>query len=224
PAGRLGLRDRELRARVADAPLDLLRAERALVVARPLTPFLRAVRVADRHADDRDRRVRPAERHDARNPPAGPDDHAPADLLAEDAVGRADVVRALGRHRRGLQSEPVLANRGGRFVDDGVLRRPAVREREIEALQLEVDPRDVRCDDAERLLEQLLTGLVALEHHDRPGVHRCLSYWRDSRSPCGGMPWPWPAEGAGDAWDRPAGFATATRADAGSTTRRRSSR
>ena len=64
-------------------------------VAFALAPLLRAVGVADRHADDRDRRVHAAERDDARDAPAGADDHAAADLLAQDAVRRADVVAPL---------------------------------------------------------------------------------------------------------------------------------
>ena len=89
----LGLPERELRDRVADAPLDALRAERDLVVALALAPLLGAVRVADRHAHDRDRRVHAAERDDAGNAAARAHDHLAADLLAQDPVRRADVVR-----------------------------------------------------------------------------------------------------------------------------------
>jgi hypothetical protein len=35
---------------------------------------------------------------------------APPDLLAQDPVGAADVAGALGRDRRGLEAEPVLAD------------------------------------------------------------------------------------------------------------------
>ena len=41
-------------------------------------------------------------------------------------------------------------------------------EREVEARERELDPEDVRLEDAERRLEQLLSGLVALENDDRP--------------------------------------------------------
>jgi len=51
--------------------------------------------------------------------------HAAADLLPENPVRRADVVTAFGRDRRGLQPEPVLADRGRGLVDDAVSRRPA---------------------------------------------------------------------------------------------------
>ena len=129
-AGALGLAERELGDGAADAPLDPLRPERDLVVALALAPLLRAVGVADRHAHDRDRRVHAAERHDAGDPPPGADDHLAADLLAEDPVRRADVVAPLGRDRRGLQAEAVLADRRGGLVHDLVLRRaPRARAR-----------------------------------------------------------------------------------------------
>ena len=107
----LGQPEGELGDRVADAPLDPLGAERGLVVALALAPFLRAVGVADRHPHDRDRRVHAAEGNDPRDAPAGADDHAAADLLAQDPVRRADVVRAFRRDRRALQAAPGLATR-----------------------------------------------------------------------------------------------------------------
>ena len=60
----------------------------------------------------------------------------------------------------------MLADRGRRLVDDGVLRLPARLEREVVARELELDPDHVRREHAERLLEQLLPGLVALEDDD----------------------------------------------------------
>ena len=48
----------------------------------------------------------------------GADDHLAADLLAQDPVRRADVVARLRRHRRRLQPEAVLADRGRRLVHD----------------------------------------------------------------------------------------------------------
>src|SRR5207302_5465357 len=129
---------RELRDRAADATLDPLCPERDLLVALALAPFLRAVRVSDRHAHDRDRRVHAAERDHTRDAAAGAHDHAPADLLAQDAVRRADVVTALRRDRRRLQAEAVLANCARGLVDDAVLRRAARVEREVEARELEL--------------------------------------------------------------------------------------
>src|SRR5205814_2254628 len=124
----LGVAERELRYRPADAALDALRPERDLVVRLALPPFPRPVGVADSHSHDRDRRMRARERDDTRNPPAGAEDHLRAHLLAEDPVRRADVS-TLGRDRRGLQSEAVFPDRGRRLVDDAVRRSAALFER-----------------------------------------------------------------------------------------------
>ena len=113
-----------------------------------------------------------AERDDTGDPAPGPHDHLAADLLAQDPVRRADVVTALGRHRRRLQPEAVLADRTRRLVDDLVLGRPAVLEGEVVARELELDPDHVRLERAQPFLEQLLTGLVTLEHDNRPWIHR----------------------------------------------------
>ena len=61
----------------------------------------------------------------------------------------------------------MLADRRRRLVDDRVLRRAPVLEREVEARQLELEPDHVGREDAQGLLEQLLAGLVALEDDDR---------------------------------------------------------
>src|SRR3954453_4775562 len=94
-AGSLGLAERELRDGVADAALDPLGAERDFVVTLALSPLLRAVRIADGHPHDRDRRVHAAERRGPRDAAAGTDDPLAADLLAEDAIRGADVVAPL---------------------------------------------------------------------------------------------------------------------------------
>ena len=167
----LGLAERELRHRAADRPLDPLRPERDLVVALAFAPLLRAVGVADRHAHDRDRVVHAAERHDAGDPAAGADDHLAADLLAQDPVRRADAVARLGRHGRRLQPEAVLADRRGSLVHDPVLRRTPALEREVEARELELETDHVGREHPERLLEQLLARLVALEDDDRLQLH-----------------------------------------------------
>ena len=169
----LGLAEGELGDGVADAALDALGAERDLVVALALAPFLRAVGVADGHPHDRDRRVHAAERRDPRDPPPGADDHLAADLLAEDAVRGADVAATLRRDRRRLQPETVLADRRRGLVHDRVVGLAAPLEREIEARELELDPDHVGLEHAEALLEELLPGFVPFEDDDRPLVaHR----------------------------------------------------
>ena len=131
-----------------------------------------AVGVADRHAHDRDRRVHAAERHDAGNATTGAHDHLATDLLAQDAVRRADIVARLRRDRRGLQSEPVPADRLRGLVNDAVAGRAAARQREVEPRQRHLDADHVRGEHSQRLLEELLAGLVALEDDDRLELHR----------------------------------------------------
>ncbi len=138
---------------MADAALDPLGAEGDLVVALALAPFLRPVRVADRHADDRDRRVHAAERRDSRNPPPGAHDHLAADLLAQDAVRGADVAAPLGRDRRRLQTEAVLADRGCGLVHDPVAGLAALLEGEVEAREVELDVDHGGVEHAQALLE-----------------------------------------------------------------------
>src|SRR5437763_2054353 len=171
---------------MADAALDPLGPKGLLAVAGSLAPLLRAVRVSDCHPHDRDRRVHAAERNHSRNPSAGPNDHAPVDLLAQDAVRRADVVGTLGRDGRRLQPEPRVANRRRRLVHDLVPGRPARSEREVEPVEAQLAPGDVGSENPQGLFEQLLAGLVALEHDDRLRAHRpCLTSRRgaDSAAP-----------------------------------------
>src|SRR5581483_9505962 len=121
-------------------------------------------RVPDRHAHDRDRRVDAAERRDARDAAAGADDDLAADLLAEDPVRGADVVSPLRRDGRGLETEAVLADCGGGVVDAAVLRRAPALEREVEARQVDLEPRHVPCEHAEALVDELLSRLVAFDY------------------------------------------------------------
>ena len=107
------------------------------------------------------------DRRDARDPAAGADDDLAVDALAQDPVGRADVVLALGRDRRRLDAEARRAHRRGGLVDDLVAGLAALLEREVVAVELEREPDDVGVEHAEGLLEQLLPGLVALEDGDR---------------------------------------------------------
>ena len=162
-----GLAEGELGYRVADAALDALGTERDLVVAFALAPLLRAVGIADRHAHDGDRRVHATDGHDSGDAAPGPHDHLAADLLPQDPVRRADVVPAFWRDRGALQAKPVLANRGSRLVDDAVLRRPAVFQREVEARKLQLDADHLRREHAQAFFQELLAGLVALEDDDR---------------------------------------------------------
>ncbi len=142
---------------------DLLRAQGDLVFPVRLAPLLRPVGVADRHPADGDRVVDAGDRRHSGQPPAGADDHLAVDLLAQDPVRAAHVLGALGGDRRRLQAEPRLRERPRGLVHDAVLRGPPVLQREVEAAQLQRQPDHLRVNHVQRLLEQLLAGLVALE-------------------------------------------------------------
>ena len=105
-----------------------------------------------------------------------------ADLLAQDPVGAPDVAGGLRRHRRRLQPEPGFADRRGRLVDDAVFGRAPGLERQVEPRELELEPDHVGGEDAQRLLEQLLAGLVPFENDDRRGLHGGRGVYRDTHA------------------------------------------
>ena len=90
-------------------------------------------------------------------------DHLPVDRLAQDPVRAADVVGALGRDRRRLQAQPVSRIALGRLGADLVVGLATVLQREVEALDLDLDPEHSGIEHPQRLLEQLLPRLVAVE-------------------------------------------------------------
>ena len=215
----LGLPERELGDRAADPPLDPLGAERDLVLALALAPLLRAVGVADRHPDDRDRRVDAAERDDAGNAPAGADDHLAADLLAQDPVRRADVAARLGRDRRRLQAEPVLADRRA---------PPRRRPRSCVARRFSSE-RSKRGNSSSSPITSGASTRSASSSSSCPvsspsstTIVRGPSAADDTRA-VRVAPRGWRAEVAGGARGRSGASATSTRAATGSTTRRSSS-
>ena len=56
--------------------------------------------------------------------------------------------------------------RGRGFVNNAVLRRASVLERKIEAKKVEANPDHFRLEDAQRLLQQLLAGLISFENDE----------------------------------------------------------
>ena len=70
-------------------------------------------------------------------------------------------------------------------IDDPVRRRPAVLERQVEVLELELEPEQVAVEHPQRLLEQLLPGLVAVQDDDRRPGRRSRSGRRSSRRRAG---------------------------------------
>ena len=103
------------------------------------------------------------DRGDSGDPPAGPNDHGAIDALADDPVRTAHVLGALGGDRCRLERRARLRQRPRGLVDDAVLGRPPALQREVEAAQLQRQPDHLRVNHLQRLLEQLLAGLVALE-------------------------------------------------------------
>ncbi len=106
---------------------------------------------------------------------------SPNRILREEIGGKVIVrtgrripgVAPLGRDRGGLHSESVLANRGGRLEHHAVVGGASGLEREVEARDVELDSDHLGLEDAEALLEELLSRLVALEDDDRQRIpHR----------------------------------------------------
>ena len=126
--------------------------------------------------------MHPADGKHAGDPPAGAHDHLAADVLAEDAVRRADIVAPFRGHRGGLEPETVVCDRARCLVHDAVRRRSAVPEGEIEARQRQLEADDVGLQDAEGCLEKLLARLIPLENHDRARIHGAALY---TACPCG---------------------------------------
>ena len=170
-----GLEERNLGHLAAHSAADVFGAPSGLVVTLALAVFFGAVGIIDRHADDRDRRVDPADGPDAREPAPGADDDLAINLLAQNRVGAADVTRRLGRDRRGLQAETVLAHGPGRFVDDLVVSRPTMLERQVVPFKRQVDADHRGIQHAQGLLEEFLPGLVALHDHECFPHHHSLS-------------------------------------------------
>ena len=118
--------------------------------------------------------VDPGDRADARDPATGPHDHLAVDRLADQAVGAADVIGALRGDRRRLDPEAGLRHRGCGLRADIVVSPATALEREVEPLEVHLQADHAGSDHPQRLLEQLLPGLVALEHHyPQPGHLGC---------------------------------------------------
>ncbi len=171
PADPIRFAERELGDRGAIPAHDPLGAKRHLVGALALAPLLGAVRVANGHPADRDGVVDARHGRHAGNPPAGPHDHLAADRLAQDAVRAADIVGAFRGDRRRLEAQSSLGHALRRFVYDLVVRRAAVLQREVVALDLELDPKHVLVEDAKRLVEELLPRLVPVERNNAKRLH-----------------------------------------------------
>ena len=103
--------------------------------------------------------------HPGNTPPRAHDDGA-ADALPQNAIRAADIAGGLRGDGGGLESQARPAHGGSGLADHVVARRPPVSEGEIEPQQLEVEAEDPRVEHAQRFVEQLLTGLVAIADDD----------------------------------------------------------
>ena len=133
-------------------------------IARPV--LLRPVGVADGHAHHHDRVDDRRRRGHAGDAPARPHDDRSADALAQDAVGAADVARRLRGDGGRLEPQARLAHGGRGLADDLVGRGPPVPEGQVEPHQLEIEPEHAGVEHPQRLVEQLLPGLVAVADDD----------------------------------------------------------
>ena len=85
--------------------------------------------------------------------------------------GEPTSSRVSGVTVAAFRPSPCVADRRRSLVHDAVRRRAAAFEREVEARQFELEADHVGGEDAERLFEQFLPGLVAFEDHDRFWFH-----------------------------------------------------
>src|SRR5579875_350550 len=165
-AERASAAERMLGNRPTDATRDPLGALSALlrISLRTLAPFAGSIGITHRHPHDRDREVSAGERRDARDVTAGADDHRAAYLLAQNPVRRANVLSALRRDRRRLERQAGCSYRRCGLVHDRIARAPPALQREVKALDREIQPEHLGVEHAQRLFKELLTGLVAFEH------------------------------------------------------------
>ena len=105
--------------------------------------------------------------HDARKLASGSHDDAAADRFAQNAIGRADVAVALGRNRRGFESDTVTPYSRSGVRHYAIIRGAPVLERQIEALESNLQSGDARVEDAQCFDQQFLSGLIAFEDDQR---------------------------------------------------------
>src|SRR5262249_16808673 len=132
--------------------------------------------VVDSHPDHRDRGMDSGQGPDARDAPAGADDDPAVDLLAQDCVRAADVPCPLRGDRRRLDPEAELAESRRRLEDTFVTGAPPLLQGQVEVAHLDTEPQDVRFEEPQRLSQQLLAGLVAVQDGDGRARHRPESY------------------------------------------------
>ena len=133
-------------------------------IARPV--LLRPVGVAHGHAHDHDRMDDGRRWGHARDTPPRPHDDRAAHALPQNAIRTADVAGRLGVMVAALSPKPVSRMAAAASRTTSLARRPPVSEREVEPEQFEVEAEDAGIEHPQRLVEQLLPGLVAIADDD----------------------------------------------------------
>ena len=167
----------------AGAAADLLGAVGPLVEVVALAPLPGPVRIVDRHPDHGDRRVHAGERPYARDAATGADDDPPIDLLTQDRVGAPDVAGPFGGDGGRLDAKTEPTERFGGVEDALVAGMPALLEGEVEIPGFDLQTEHAWIQDAQRLAEQLLAGLVAVQDGDCGGGHRSNHMARSATIP-----------------------------------------
>src|SRR3954454_8589298 len=161
-----------LRHRAAVRAPDGLRPVRDLVAIRRFAPLLGPIGVADGHAAHDDGVVDAANGRHAGDAPPRPQDHRPVDRLADDPVGATDVVGALRRNGRRLQPQAGAAHLIRRLLADRVSGPAPVLQREIKSDELDLETENAWIQHSQRLPQELLAGLIALQRHYLECRHR----------------------------------------------------
>jgi len=79
-------------------------------------------------------------------------------------VRAADVTRTLGCDGGGFEAESRFSQRLRSVLDHLVSGLPAPLERQVEILSLHLEPEHVELQQADRLAQELLAGLVPVQH------------------------------------------------------------
>ena len=128
--------------------------------------LLRPVGVADGHPDHHDRVDDRRRRGHAGYAPARPHDDRAVHTLPQDAIGAPHVARRLRGDGGRLEAQTRFAHGRGGLADDLVGGGPPVPEGQVEPHQLEIEPEDAGVEHPQRLVEQLLPGLVTVADDD----------------------------------------------------------
>ena len=129
------------------------------------------VGVAHGHPDHHDRVDDGGQGHHPGNPPPGAYDHRAVHTFSEYPIGCPHVVTSGRRHGGRLQSQADPPHGRRRLVNDDVVRPSPIFQGQIETFELDRDAEHGRLHDPQRLLEKLLSRLVAFADHQTCTSH-----------------------------------------------------